>query len=128
MGFRKEAVLERMNTDAKPRRLADGDDLDSFVDAHEIALVEFYTKGCSKCHAMEPVLGNVARATDVTVGMVNPGDDIGLVERFDIQSVPTLVVFRDGEVVGKKSDGFQGAQAVIDFLSEHAPRAADTLA
>ena len=123
-----------MNTDAKPVRLADGDELDAFVADHDLALVEFYTKGCTLCQAMEPVLGNVARAMSAErpsgrehsagVGMVNPETDISLVDRFDIRSVPTLLLFRDGEVVARKAEGVRGASAVIDFLDEHAPSVA----
>ena len=113
-----------MDPDVRPARLDDGADVDRFVAEHDVALVEFYTKGCSMCQAMEPVLGNVARATDVAVGLVNPGDDIALVERFDVRSVPTLVLFRDGEEIARKAEGFQGAQAVVDFLEAHAPGAA----
>jgi thioredoxin-like negative regulator of GroEL len=114
-----------MDTECRPTRLDDGDDLDAFVAAEDVALVEFYTAGCSMCQAMEPVLGNVARATDVAVGLVNPGDDIGLVERFDVRSVPTLVLFRDSEPVARKAEGFQGAAAVVEFLEAHAPGEAE---
>ncbi|MDZ7745088.1 MAG: thioredoxin family protein [Halobacteriales archaeon] len=108
-----------MNESAKPERLADEQALDAFLADHDVALVEAYTKGCSLCQAMEPVLGNVARASDIAVGMVNPGDDIGLVDRFDIRSVPTLLLFRDGDLVARRSEGFQGASDVLDFLAEH---------
>ena len=124
-----------MNTDAKPVRLADGDELDAFVADRDLALVEFYTKGCTLCQAMEPVLGNVARAMaaerelsgtagDAGVGMVNPETDLALVDRFDVRSVPTLLLFRDGEVVARMAEGFRGASAVLDFLDEHAPSVA----
>lgn len=126
-----------MDTDAKPVRLADGDELDAFVADRDLALVEFYTKGCTLCQAMEPVLGNVARAMNTErpsdgehgagVGLVNPETDISLVDRFDIRSVPTLLLFRDSEVVARKAEGFQGASAVIGFLDEHAPSVALSL-
>ena len=114
-----------MDPAVRPTRLEDGDDLEAFVADHDVALVEFYTKGCSMCQAMEPVLGNVARATDVAVGLVNPGEDVPLVERFDVRSVPTLVLFRDGEEVARRAEGFQGAGSVVAFLEEHAPEAAE---
>lgn len=114
------------NSTAKPRRLADGAELDAFVADNDLALVEFYTKGCSLCQAMEPVLGNVARelsqrdeSPTVAVGMVNPGNDIDLVDRFDIRSVPTLVLFRDGEEVARQAEGFQGANDVVTFLESN---------
>lgn len=105
-----------MDTTAKPTRLADAADLDAFVDENDIALVEFYTEGCAMCAAMEPVLGNVAKATDIAVGLANPRDDPPLVERFDVRSVPALFLFRDGELVARKAEGFQGASDVIAFI------------
>nr|WP_282594539.1 thioredoxin family protein [Halomarina salina] len=86
---------------------------------HDLVLVEFYTAGCAMCQAMEPVLGTVQRATEVTVAMVNPGDDIGLVETYDVRSVPTLVLFEDGAEVARLADGFQGAESVVEFLDTH---------
>ena len=109
----------------KPTVLEDGDELESFVAAHEVALVELYTKGCSTCQAMEPVLGNVARETGVPIGLLNPGDDLALVDRFDVTSVPQLVLFEEGKRVGSIADGFLGAEAVVDFLETHVPSALD---
>lgn len=100
----------------KPLRVADADELDSVITSHDLVLVDCYTNGCALCQAIEPVVGNVARATDATVVMVNPGDDISLVERYDIRSVPTLLLFEDGELVGRMADGFQGTEAVIQFV------------
>lgn len=106
---------------AKPTRLEDGEDLDEFVERNDLALVEFYTKGCERCNAMEPVLGNVVRVTDVAIGLLNPGNDITLVDRFDIRSVPTLVLFEDGTEIGRTAEGFQGTEAVVSFVNDHAP-------
>lgn len=110
-----------MATASKPSRLETGDDLDAFLERNDVAIVEFYTSGCALCQAMEPVLGNVARATDVAIGMVNPGNDIELVDRFDIRSVPTLILFEDGMEIARLAEGFQGGDAVTDFLDEHVP-------
>ena len=109
------------DTTARPSHLADADALDAFVADHDVALVEFYTEGCSKCAAMEPVLGNVARATDVAVGLVNPRDDPVLVERFEVASVPLLVVFVDGDPVARRAEGFQGTDAVVSFVDANRP-------
>jgi thioredoxin-like negative regulator of GroEL len=108
----------------RPTRLADADVLNAFLADNEFALVEFYTAGCAMCAAMEPVLGNVARALNddgVAVGLVNPRDDPPLVERFAVTSVPALVLFRDGQEVARRAEGFQGAEAVVEFVVDHAP-------
>lgn len=101
-------------------RLDDTDDLDALLDQEDRVLLDLYTSGCSLCQAIEPVLGNVARAReDVTVAMANAGDDLDFVERYDIRSVPTLVLFEDGEVVAKLANGFQGGDAIETFLDEN---------
>ncbi|WP_435344696.1 thioredoxin family protein [Haloarchaeobius sp. HRN-SO-5] len=106
-------------SDAKPVRLADGAELDDLLAEEPLVLLELYTSGCSACAAMEPVLGTVARVTDATVAMVNPGDDISLVDRFDVRSVPTLVLFRDGEQVATLAEGFVGVERVVEFVEDH---------
>jgi len=103
----------------KPVRLADREELIDLLDSHSPVLVDFYTTGCSMCQSIEPVLGNVARGTGITVGMVNPREDPQLIEEYQIRSVPTLVVFEDGQAVGRLAEGFQGADRVVEFINEH---------
>ena len=105
---------------SKPIRAADGEELREALDAHDRVLVDFYTKGCSLCQAIEPVLGNVARGTGITVVMVNPGHDIELVDEWSIRSAPTLVLVEDGEEVARLAEGFQGGDDIEAFLDEHA--------
>ncbi|AWB28186.1 thioredoxin family protein [Halococcoides cellulosivorans] len=100
----------------RPVALDDGDALDALIDTYETVLVEFYTDGCGVCASMEPVLGIVAQEADAVVATINPRDDPPLVERFAVQSVPLLVVFRDGEPVERVADGFQPADDVIALI------------
>ncbi|MFO8116102.1 MAG: thioredoxin family protein [Halorubrum sp.] len=104
----------------RPTSLADEDDLDAFVADADAALVEFYTDGCGICASMEPVLGNVARALDVDVALINPRDDPPLVERFDVRSVPLFVLFVDGEPVSRRAEGFIAGDDLTAWVEEHA--------
>jgi thioredoxin-like negative regulator of GroEL len=106
---------------ARPTDLVDSAALDAFVTDHEVALVEFYTDGCGICASMEPVLSNVARGTDAAVGLVNPRDDPPLVERFDVRSVPLLVLFVDGEPVARRAEGFVGAGELVEWVDAETP-------
>jgi thiol-disulfide isomerase/thioredoxin len=106
----------------RPERLADETALDAFREGAEIALVEFYTDGCGICQSMEPVLGNVARELDIAVGLVNPRDDPPLVERFDVQSVPLLVLFVDGKPEARLSDGFVAGDELTAWIREQTAR------
>ncbi|WP_049936109.1 thioredoxin family protein [Haloplanus natans] len=105
------------DTDTKPVRVETAAELDALIDDHEHLLVELVTDGCGLCAAMEPVLGVVATETGVPVVVINPRDDPVLIERFDVRSVPTLVRFEDGEAVDRLSEGFVGAERLIEFLS-----------
>jgi thiol-disulfide isomerase/thioredoxin len=106
-------------TDDRPVHLADAAELDALLADDDLVLVECYTEGCGICASMEPVLGNVARVTDATVALVNPRDDPQLVDRFTVQSVPTLLLFVEGELVARLADGFQGADAVVEFIESN---------
>jgi thioredoxin 1 len=101
----------------RPVDLRDEAELASFVGANPVGLVEFYTEGCGVCASMEPVLGNVARASEAAVGLVNPRDDPVLVDRFDVRSVPTLVLFVDGEPVARRAEGFVGADDLVSWVA-----------
>jgi thioredoxin-like negative regulator of GroEL len=104
----------------RPVSLSDEADLDAFVGDAAVALVEFYTDGCGICASMEPVLGNVARALDVDVALINPRDDPPLVERFDVRSVPLFVLFVDGEPVARRAEGFIPGDDLSAWVEEHA--------
>ena len=104
------------DTDAAPIRVDTAADLDALVDDHDRVLVEFFTEGCGACASMEPVLSVVARETDVPVVLVNPRDDPVLVDRFDIRSVPTLVLFERGAEVKRVADGVVGAERLVEFV------------
>ena len=102
-----------------PIGLADGDELDALIDEHDLVLVDFYTKGCTLCQAVEPVVGNVARATDAVVATLNPREDLSLVEEYDVRSVPTLLLFSEGELVERVADGFVGTERLVELVERH---------
>ncbi len=107
------------SSEDRPIDLRDGAHLDAFVTDVDVALVEFYTDGCGICRSMEPVLSNVARELDdVAVATINPRDDPPLIERFDVRSVPLLVLFVDGTPVGRLADGFVGGDALTAWIAE----------
>jgi len=101
---------------SRPVDLPNGDALDEFVAAYDRVLVQFYTDGCGICASMEPVLDAVAHTTDAVVATINPRDDPPLVKRFQIGSVPTEIVFVDGEPVDRLAQGFVPADELTDFV------------
>lgn len=73
-----------------------GESFDDAV-AEGIVLVDFWAKWCGPCHALSPVLEELARETGGTrVAKVDAADFPGLARRFDVSSLPTIIVFKDG--------------------------------
>ncbi len=61
-------------------------------------IVDFWAEWCGPCHAVAPVLDKIAQEhTDVKVVKVYIDEEQGLAQRYGIVSIPTMVLFRDGE-------------------------------
>jgi thiol-disulfide isomerase/thioredoxin len=90
--------------------------LDAVVERDPLVLVEFYTEGCGICASQAPVLTGVARTGDATVVTCNPRDDPELIERYAVSSVPTFLLFREGEPVARRADGFQSVEDLLAFV------------
>lgn len=64
-----------------------------------VVLLDFYQASCAPCRALEPRLEAFARrhAGELRVLQVDVDDDMATGQRFGVQSLPTLIIFRDGE-------------------------------
>ena len=84
-----------------------------------VTLVDFWAPWCSPCLMQTPILEDIAQAflEKATVAQVNVEDCPVLAERFNVQGIPTLIVFKDGKVV-KRLMGVQSRQVLIDTIQE----------
>ena len=62
-------------------------------------LVDFYADWCGPCKMMAPIVGRVAEEYDgkLKVGKCNIDDEGDLAEKFGIMSIPTVIIFKNGE-------------------------------
>lgn len=88
------------------------------VQSDKKVVLDFWASWCGPCRMFTPIIEQFAQDNpDVTVGKVNIDEQGSLAERFNIMSVPTLVIFNGGEVV-KKSTGVISKDAIEALMKE----------
>ena len=62
-------------------------------------IVDFWAEWCGPCHAVSPVLDKIVdeRNGDLKLVKVNIDEEQGLAMRFGVQSIPMMILFKDGE-------------------------------
>lgn len=85
-----------------------------------LVLVDFFATWCGPCKMLGPVLEELAPKYEgkITIVKVDVDQDQELAMKFGIMSVPTMVLFKDGETV-KMVQGFQPAPQLASFLDSY---------
>lgn len=84
----------------EPITLTQGNFQTEVLDAKGTVLVDFWAAWCGPCQMLSPVVDQVAaEAQGIKVGKVNIDEQPDLAAQFDVMSIPTLVVFKDGKAV-----------------------------
>jgi thioredoxin 1 len=81
-------------------------------------LVDFWAEWCGPCKAMDPVLDDLSRELAGRVKIVKLDVDAnpGITARFNVRSMPTMIVFKDGEPVDYKVGAGQSRVQLIKWL------------
>jgi thioredoxin 1 len=82
-------------------------------------IVDFWAEWCGPCKMIAPVLEDIAKEhpDTIQVAKLNVDDNPNIARRFDVMSIPTLLVFSEG-VVKRRLVGAKGKAQLLEELSE----------
>lgn len=96
------------------------DNFEAEVEKSDVpVLIDFWAEWCMPCKMVSPVVEEIAQAYDgkLKVGKVDVDAQSDLAARFNVMSIPTLIVFNGGEVVGQRIGAAQRS-AIEDLFKE----------
>jgi thioredoxin 1 len=81
-------------------------------------VVDFWAEWCGPCKMIAPILDEIAAENaGVTIAKLNIDENLDVTRRFDVMSIPTLIVFKDGQAV-KRLVGAKPKGALVQELAE----------
>ncbi len=81
-------------------------------------LVDFWASWCGPCRMLSPIISEIAEeyAGRVKVGKVNVDDEPYLATQFRVMSIPTLILFKDGQAVNTAM-GYRPKAEIESFIN-----------
>jgi thioredoxin 1 len=90
------------------------------LDSDRPVLVDFWAEWCVPCHMVSPVVEEIARDQAGTMKAVklNVDDNPMTTRRYQVMSIPTLIVFKDGQEMARVV-GARGKEAILREIQPH---------
>ena len=86
------------------------------VKSEKVVLLDFFASWCGPCRMVSPIIDEIAEENEhIVVGKVDVDAQTELATKFQVYSIPTLVVLKDGKVL-KQSTGAKSKAQILDML------------
>jgi thioredoxin len=104
--------------------VTDADFEERVLGSDGVVLVDFWAEWCVPCHMVSPVVEEIGRdkGEALQVAKLNIDDNPDVTRRFGVMSIPTLMLFKNGEEVARVV-GARGKDALLKEIDPHVPAA-----
>lgn len=87
------------------------------LQSDKTVLIDFWASWCGPCKMLAPVIEELAEEVqDAKICKIDIDEQPELAEKYDVMSIPTLVVFKNGKVV-RQAVGVQSKSVILDMLN-----------
>lgn len=95
------------------------EDFDSVINSG-IVLIDFFADWCGPCKMMEPIIEELASETEgkLVIAKVNVDESSDLASKYQIFSIPTFIIFKDGKEV-ERMVGAVGKSGILEKIQEY---------
>lgn len=105
---------------SKVNEITDAQFESEVVQSDKLVLVDFWAPWCGPCRAIAPILNELAKEREDTVKIVKINVDEEQVNaaKLGIMTIPTLVLFKDGQAVDRLLGGYP-KRAIVERVDKH---------
>jgi thioredoxin 1 len=94
-------------------------EFNEIINSDKPTLVDFYADWCGPCKAMSPIIEQTKQelGSDATILKINVDNNTDVAKKYGIRSIPTLIIFKEGNVVWRQS-GIPQKELIVETVKK----------